>query len=145
MVYIPREIIKLVLKARRQLMFKDRIHRMESKIHLPFELDLLEARSSLEIWKSTVRVGFYEISRMVLYCAPFHSDSPVNDFSFATFYMYKWLSPGCRINVGYQSVALSWDDDGYAVGERMVTSNIAPTQLEVDDDVDVDYIINILE
>jgi len=142
MVYIPREILRMVLGQRRCMMFHDRIKRLEGKIHLPFELDLIEQRHNIEIWKSRVRVGFYEISRMAIYSAPLHSppEETIRDFQIATFYMYKWFSPISRINVGYQSVSLSWNDEGYATTETTTSRSIIyPADFYAQDDSEWDY------
>lgn len=132
MVYIPREIIHTILKARRQMMFKDRIKHLDSILHIPMELLEIQGLGDVEIWKARTRIGFYEISRIAIYSDPIN-DLPFNtQYHLSTFYMYKWYNPLTRINVGYHSVALSWEVDGTAIEERTTMNRVArpPTDEE---------------
>jgi hypothetical protein len=106
MVYVPPEILKIILKLRSKLAFKDRIAYLEKIIYLPPPLELFDRRMTIYCYAE--RIGNFELSRMII-------ESEILMAMTQTFHMYKYNQWGCRHDLVHFYHTLQYDEEGYAV------------------------------
>lgn len=108
MVYVPPEILKIILKLRSKLAFKDRIAHLDSIISpLPPPLEVFHPRIS-NVWRHTQRFGRLEFSRMV---AEIVGQNTIT----SSFFIYEYDHLGIRHDVSYFYHTLKYDNEGYAI------------------------------